>query len=217
VVALVVGDELRIKKVLNFIKSELKISSLLKSFGRYDSEINKGSYVMIACPFHEDALPSFSVSDEKGVCHCFSCGFSGTYVTVFRKLWKTIYYSDISFVNTLDLIIGSDPEISARLGFSTVKLRDFETVDESFKSKRLRPCVGKPEYRVSDVYQEMTAKGFVEFDDIALAQAMVFGGIVRLDGIIDILVGRRKPIAEGDEVEFVSAAEIMKGLFGGVL
>jgi DNA primase len=29
------------------------------------------------CPFHVDKTPSFSVSEEKGLFHCFGCGESG--------------------------------------------------------------------------------------------------------------------------------------------
>ena len=30
------------------------------------------------CPFHDDKTPSFSVSQSKGVCKCFSCGKGGS-------------------------------------------------------------------------------------------------------------------------------------------
>lgn len=36
-----------------------------------------GKNFMGRCPFHEEKTPSFSVSQEKGVYHCFGCGKSG--------------------------------------------------------------------------------------------------------------------------------------------
>jgi len=38
------------------------------------------------CPFHEDKTPSFSVSEEKGLFHCFGCGESGDVYAFLMKL-----------------------------------------------------------------------------------------------------------------------------------
>ncbi|HJY62724.1 MAG TPA: DNA primase, partial [Ignavibacteria bacterium] len=40
-----------------------------------------GRNFMGRCPFHEERTPSFSVSQEKGVYHCFGCGKSGNMFT----------------------------------------------------------------------------------------------------------------------------------------
>ena len=40
-----------------------------------------GRSFMGRCPFHEEKTPSFSVSQEKGVYHCFGCGKSGNMFT----------------------------------------------------------------------------------------------------------------------------------------
>ena len=41
----------------------------------------RGSRYAGLCPFHQDSDPSFSVSQEKGLFHCFGCGKSGTAFT----------------------------------------------------------------------------------------------------------------------------------------
>lgn len=38
------------------------------------------------CPFHADKTPSFSVSEEKGLFHCFGCGESGDVFDFIGKL-----------------------------------------------------------------------------------------------------------------------------------
>lgn len=38
------------------------------------------------CPFHTDKHPSFSVDLDRGLCHCFSCSYSGTLRNLFKNV-----------------------------------------------------------------------------------------------------------------------------------
>lgn len=38
------------------------------------------------CPIHKDLNPSFSVNLKTGQCKCFSCGWSGNYVSLYAQL-----------------------------------------------------------------------------------------------------------------------------------
>ncbi|MDA1192265.1 MAG: DNA primase [Candidatus Poribacteria bacterium] len=44
-----------------------------------------GKNFMAKCPFHQDDSPSFSVSPEKQLYHCFGCGASGTAFTFLQQ------------------------------------------------------------------------------------------------------------------------------------
>ena len=45
--------------------------------GRYVSLKRSGSGYLGLCPFHNEKTPSFSVSQDKQVYHCFGCGVGG--------------------------------------------------------------------------------------------------------------------------------------------
>jgi len=60
------------------IASSLDIVDIISQY----TQLRKaGRSFMGRCPFHEERTPSFSVSQEKGVYHCFGCGKSGNIFT----------------------------------------------------------------------------------------------------------------------------------------
>ena len=46
--------------------------------GSYVSLRKRGKNYLGLCPFHSEKEPSFTVSDEKQIFHCFGCGASGS-------------------------------------------------------------------------------------------------------------------------------------------
>ncbi|MEO8514661.1 MAG: DNA primase [Ignavibacteria bacterium] len=60
------------------ISSSLDIVDVISA---YTPLRKAGRSFMGRCPFHEEKTPSFSVSQEKGVYHCFGCGKSGNMFT----------------------------------------------------------------------------------------------------------------------------------------
>ena len=50
---------------------------IIDIISQYTNLRKAGKNFMGRCPFHEERTPSFSVSQEKGVYHCFGCGKSG--------------------------------------------------------------------------------------------------------------------------------------------
>lgn len=51
--------------------------NIVDVIGQYVKLSRKGKNYMGLCPFHEEKTPSFSVSEEKQLYHCFSCGRAG--------------------------------------------------------------------------------------------------------------------------------------------
>jgi DNA primase len=67
--------------------------------------LKSGRQVMIKCPseFHNDKSPSCSVSLEKGVFHCFSCGFSGNLKNLYYKKFGHSIYKDLGIQFSMPL------------------------------------------------------------------------------------------------------------------
>jgi DNA primase len=60
------------------IDSIIASTSLVDVIKRYVPELKKaGKDFTACCPFHEETSPSFNVSEEKQVYHCFGCGAKG--------------------------------------------------------------------------------------------------------------------------------------------
>ncbi len=50
------------------------------------------------CPFHDDKSPSFSVSQSKGVCKCFSCGKGGSAIHFIMEHEQLSYYEALKYL-----------------------------------------------------------------------------------------------------------------------
>ncbi|HPE20753.1 MAG TPA: DNA primase [Candidatus Mcinerneyibacteriales bacterium] len=70
--------------------------SLVDFIGRYIPVKKTGKNYMAVCPFHNDRGPSLSISDEKGLFHCFGCGKSGNVITFLME------YENIPFKEALE-------------------------------------------------------------------------------------------------------------------
>ena len=50
------------------------------------------------CPFHNEKSPSFSVSPDKQIFHCFGCGVGGNVITFVSKI------EGLNFVETVQML-----------------------------------------------------------------------------------------------------------------
>lgn len=57
-----------------------------------------GSNYMGLCPFHNEKTPSFSVSPQKGIFHCFGCGVGGTVINFVMKSEDMSFYEAVKYL-----------------------------------------------------------------------------------------------------------------------
>lgn len=80
------------EKVKDIILDRLDI---LDYISQYVDLKRMGKYYKGLCPFHSEKTPSFTVTPDKGLFHCFGCGASGNLITFVMK------YNNLSFIDAL--------------------------------------------------------------------------------------------------------------------
>lgn len=81
--------------IVEEIRSRNDIVDLI---GEYTTLKKRGSSYMGCCPFHHEKTPSFSVSREKQMYHCFGCGVGGNIFTFVME------YENFSFPEALKML-----------------------------------------------------------------------------------------------------------------
>lgn len=78
----------------NTLRSQIATQAdIVNIIGQYVKLEKKGNNYIGLCPFHDDKNPSMSVSPQKHVFKCFSCGTGGDVITFVSKI-KNISISD---------------------------------------------------------------------------------------------------------------------------
>ena len=70
--------------------------SLTEVIAPYVSLKRAGRNFVGLCPFHSEKTPSFTVSDERGLFHCFGCGESGTVFTFVMKIERVDFIDAVT-------------------------------------------------------------------------------------------------------------------------
>lgn len=82
--------------VIEEILSKADIESVV---GRYVSFTKRsGQNLFGLCPFHSEKTPSFSVSPNKGIYHCFGCGKGGNSISFIREIERLSYPEAVRFL-----------------------------------------------------------------------------------------------------------------------
>jgi DNA primase len=96
------------EKLIIEINEKTQIVDLVSEFV---SLSKKGKNFMGLCPFHNEKTPSFSVSPEKNIAKCMSCGEGGTPINFYKKI-KNISFEEAAF------------ELANRLGIEVKQFKE---------------------------------------------------------------------------------------------
>ncbi len=80
------------------IENIRKSANIIDIISSYIPLTQKGKNYFGVCPFHEDHSPSMSVSEEKQIYKCFSCGAAGNVFTFVKE------YENVSFLEAVKIV-----------------------------------------------------------------------------------------------------------------
>ncbi|MDK2896694.1 MAG: primase [Candidatus Atribacteria bacterium] len=83
------------EEVLQEVKSRV---DLVEFIGEYVTLKPSGKNFRGLCPFHEEKTPSFMVSPEKEIFHCFGCGVGGNLFTFVMKIENLTFPEAVRFL-----------------------------------------------------------------------------------------------------------------------
>lgn len=182
------------QNILDEIRDRVSIAALI---GERIPLKKAGRNFKGACPFHSEKTPSFMVSDEKQIYHCFGCGEGGNVFNFFMK------FDGLSFRESVEML-------AARAGIKlpTLKPIDIKKEDEITTKKkwahRLNQIVA--EYyvdNINDSKKGLQARNYLKSRDIYFEKnTQHFLGYAddTWDGLVRFLKSKNVPLDLAVEV-----------------
>lgn len=79
----------------HIIQEVAEKNDIYELVSQYVSLKRAGSSYTGLCPFHNEKTPSFSVSPQKGIFHCFGCGEGGNSIGFYMKIENISFYEAV--------------------------------------------------------------------------------------------------------------------------
>ncbi len=110
----------------------VKQIDILEVASKYTVLKKSGKSYLALCPFHDEKTPSLSISQEKGLYHCFGCGASGDVIKFYQEINnKTFSESIVELAEEYNIeikTINSSEQIAYKQS-QTEKERLYEVLD----------------------------------------------------------------------------------------
>lgn len=126
---------------INDIRAKANIVDII---GGYIPLTQRGKNYLCVCPFHDDHSPSMSVSAEKQIYKCFSCGETGNVFTFVSK------YEGVSFIEAVAIVASKCglklSETTFNNNYADANKTEHEIMElaEKFFQNNLKTSFGEP-------------------------------------------------------------------------
>lgn len=109
------------------ILSKISLRSVMAKYG----VVSTASHVMASCLFHDENIPSMSVSFDEGVWHCFSCQRGGTAIDLIRHTETALHNNFLDRYTVVEFILQRYPDIAKILGYNSILKDPDDSIDLS--------------------------------------------------------------------------------------
>lgn len=100
-------------ELIRDLRASVRIDGVAEAAGLQLKDAGRGEKTAL-CPFHLEKTPSFSVSLEKGLFHCFGCGAGGDAINLYQRLHGCTFPVAVEELASLvGLSVGADHRRSA--------------------------------------------------------------------------------------------------------
>lgn len=149
---------LRIEQsVINEIKDKTDILDLVSEYVKLKK---RGRNYIGLCPFHDEKTPSFTVSEDKQICHCFGCKKGGNVFQFTQEI------KDLSFVEAvkelgerinISVDIGNSSDYTSQIASNDLTMIEMhELMHEYYQYALLKTVEGE------EALNYLTKRGFTE-------------------------------------------------------
>ncbi|MDR0937549.1 MAG: DNA primase [Oscillospiraceae bacterium] len=145
-----------------FIDDVIARSDLVEVAQTYVSLRSRGSEATGLCPFHSERTPSFHISIDKQLYHCFGCGEGGGVVQFIQKI------ENLGFVDTIELL-------AKRLGLAVPYGDDADREAGLYRRRILNLLKDAARFFHSELKTSELGKQYLEKRRIEWATAVRFG------------------------------------------
>ena len=169
--------------IINEIRNKSDIVSVISN---YVPLTKRGKNYFGVCPFHDDHSPSMSVSPDKQIYTCFSCGATGNVFTFVSE------YEHISFIEAVKLLgnkLGYNLTTHEKIDTKSADYKIYE-IASKFYQNNLNSSLGKKaiEYLENRGLNRETIKKFgigLSLSKSSLTELLINKGI-KLDKLIEL-------------------------------
>lgn len=145
------------QSVINEIKDKTDILDLVSEYVKLEK---RGRNYIGLCPFHDEKTPSFTVSEDKQICHCFGCKKGGNVFQFTQEI------KDLSFVEAVKALgerlnisvdIGNSSDYTSQIASDDLAMIEMhELMNEYYQYALLKTVEGE------DALNYLTNRGFTE-------------------------------------------------------